>query len=228
MGKTSASVQKPPSKEALRLHAATLIVEAGRSYASVCEELGVSERAVRGWVTRYRKGIRCFADAPKSGRPRSVRTTALLRKAEKTHREKRHQSTRKTAAKLQTSRSTIRRCLKDDLELRPARVTTKPGLSEKNIADRLAFARRHTDSDWTKFMFTDEKDFWLFAKPHKKNDVVWVGAGDKKPTPAPAVRGAKKVHIWAGITTHGKTRLHCYNSTLNAAAYHRHPEEGPA
>ena len=80
---------------------------------------------------------------------------------------------RKVASRLQISRESVRRCLKEK-GLKPVQTKSKPKLSEKNITARIEFAETHRNTDWSKVMFTDEKDFWLFSRVSKKNDVVWV------------------------------------------------------
>lgn len=204
-------------QQALRHQAATLRVHANWTIPAIMKHLDVGESFVKRWSQRLREGDFDLYDSPRAGRPVTATSPAIQRKVMSAHRNKRFKSTRKTAIKLGISQYSVRSCLKN-AGLVSKRVQKAPKFSEKNIADRLRFCRKHKRTNWNKIMFTDEKDFWLFSKPHGKNDQSWVGPDDPVPT-APQMKYSPKVKVWGGITTHGKTRLVVYEGSLSAAKY---------
>ena len=210
-------VNTEATKEGVRLQGASLIVDGGKGYDEVGMLLGVSQRTLMRWVKQYRAGERKFSDKLEKGRKRSA-TLKMQNKVVKQCRGKRFQSCRKVAARLHMTRQSVHRCLQEK-GLRPLQTPSKPKLSEKNIAARIAFAEAHRNTDWGKVMFTDEKDFWLFPKASRKNDVVWVANGDEPPPPVDKVRSTQKLHAWGGTTTSGKTKLYFFEGSLNAEKY---------
>ena len=211
-------VNTEATREGLRLQAASLVVVGGKSHDEVVELLNVAKRSLGRWVKEYRAGERNFSDKPGRGRKRSATTDTVKNRVVRHMRGKRFQSCRKVASRLQISRESVRRCLKEK-GLKPVQTKSKPKLSEKNITARIEFAETHRNTDWSKVMFTDEKDFWLFSRVSKKNDVVWVADGDEPPPTVDKVRATQKVHVWGGITTRGKTKLYFYDGALNAEKY---------
>lgn len=204
-------------QQALRYQAATLRCIAGWTGAAVARELGVSRKFVWQWAKRWEEGDRCLFDLGRAGRPVTATTEAIRKKVVAAHKGKRFKSSRQTASKLGISMDSVRRCLRRE-GLVPKRVQKVPKLSEKNIADRLRFTSKHKSTKWSKVMFTDEKDFWLFSRPHGKNDVVWMDKDDPPPA-APQMKYSPKLKVWGGITTHGKTKLIVYEGSLNAEQY---------
>ena len=193
-------VNTEATREGLRLQAASLVVVGGKSHDEVAELLNVAKRSLGRWVKEYRAGERNFSDKPGRGRKRSATTDTVKNRVVRHMRGKRFQSCRKVASRLQISRESVRRCLKEK-GLKPVQTKSKPKLSEKNITARIEFAETHRNTDWSKVMFTDEKDFWLFSRVSKKNDVVWVADGDEPPPTVDKVRATQKVHVWGGITS---------------------------
>ncbi|KAI6649832.1 hypothetical protein LOD99_6382 [Oopsacas minuta] len=98
-----------------------------------------------------------------------------------------------------------------------------PRLSQKNIQDRLNFARKHqywTVNDWKKVLWSDESPFQLFATPNKQNNRVW--AKNKQDVPSVfSVKFPAKIHVWGMMSHQALSELHIIpqGQSINSAYY---------
>jgi len=196
---------------------------------------GLSDRAIarqvhchRETVSRWRqRGVgpdskdEKFCDKPHPGRKRklSARDEAKV----ETQATKRHKSTREIARAMRetgtadVSRQTIMRTL-HRRGLKPYRRPRCQKLSNKHKRDRVAFCRRHLDTDWSKYVFSDETPFNSQKGLNAKNDVVWSHSREEVPR-VELSKHAFHYPCWAAISVHGRTPLVHIEGALNAEKY---------
>ena len=75
-----------------------------------------------------------------SGRLRTVRTKGAIQKVKNRLKRKKPVSARKLALELEISERSVRRILKDDLNLKPYKKTVQPRLTDDHKAKRVHFA----------------------------------------------------------------------------------------
>jgi hypothetical protein len=92
----------------------------------------------------------------------------------------------------------------------------KPLLSQAQKHKRLAFATKFKDFDWKSVIFSDETTFQLMGNKGRRR--FWATSPAEVPT-APAVKYPEKLHVWAGFSYYGKTRLYCFTGNMNAPFY---------
>ena len=123
-------------------------------------------------IKRYREH-QTIKDQPRLGRPCSVRTKKLVNNVKKSVSRNACRSQRKLAAHYQTSRSTIRRVLQDDLGVRPYKPQKVQQLRDVDKQRRLARCKqllnRFRGSELSTIMFSDEKVFQLGSLPPSQN-----------------------------------------------------------
>jgi predicted transcriptional regulator len=121
------------------------------------------------------------------------------------------------------STRTIRRRLQIDFKLRAYHPACAPLLSHKNIADRLAFAKKYqnwTAEQWCSVMFSDEtiiKQFYSCSSHVRRP----VGARYNIRYTIPRVKHSPQIMIWGCISAQGTGGLWFMppNSTITAAVY---------
>ena len=155
-----------------------------------------------------------------------MRTKATISKVKrKLEREK--VSSRKLALKLDISRTSARRILREDLGCRPYKTLIEPVISDQNKEKRKQFAnwiRTNFRKDETlKILFSDEKMFDIDGVYNSQNDRIWAvdrahanrtGAlKQKRPFP-------QKVMVWLGACSEGVSPLVIFEQgTLDHARY---------
>jgi len=190
-------------------------------------QVNMDHSKVSKWVKRFREGHGTVADeelvldTPRTGRPAKI-TQKIRALIIKRCEDKRHRSLRKTAAWLEgkglkVSHITVKNVL-DQKGLHSFRRPRVPKLNDPQKKKRVKFARERSKQVKSTTLYTDEKEFELFAKPNPQNDRVWSRASSKVP-PVELVHSASKVCVWGGISVHGKTDLIFYEGRLGAEEY---------
>ena len=112
-----------------------------------------------------------------SGRPRTIRTKAAIRKVKNRCERGKHVSSRKLARDLNISRTSVRRILKDDLGLRAYKILNEPLLTDEHKEKRVWFANwirtNFRKEDTMKILFSDEKMFDIDGVYNSQNDRIW-------------------------------------------------------
>lgn len=160
------------------LHATSL------SRKEIAEKAGVSKRTVTRWTKEIETNPETpleelILDRSRAGRPPKA-TKAVQHRILLLGKGKRNRSTRKIARKLKQdetadiSHETVRSVLAGT-GLHPYRRRDVPKLSQKNIADRIRFAKKYLrrQTDFRIWLWTDETDFIVTGPTNKKNDIVW-------------------------------------------------------
>lgn len=164
-------------------------------------------------------------DRVRSGRPRSVRTSAMVKAVRERVRRNPQRSQRKLAGQLGISRRSVQRVLKNDLRLRPYKRCKRQALTAAAMEKRLVRCRqllqRHGDDA---ILFSDEKIFNVQEKLNIQNNRVYslhiediplhLRICQRRQNPA-------SVMVWGGISEFGKTPLIFLESgaRLNAQMY---------
>jgi transposase len=153
-------------------------------------------------------------DRPRSGRPRSVRTPALVNKVYHRLRRNPQQSPNKLATKLKTSRTTMRRIIKDDLGLRPYKKRKVHGLTcaakQKRLIRSKDLLERFANSDLKNLVFSDEKLFTVQQSLNLQNDRVYAAAFADIPEEMRTVQRfshPSSIMIWGAVSKKAKFPL---------------------
>ena len=187
--------------------------------ACVARNLKTSEQLVRRWVKRELQG-EGLRDRPRSGAPLKLSEDAIRRAKALLLASNTGSTLRKVARKLAeeghcsavVSRGTVAKAVKGGKgALQSCHVSSVPMLSEEQMQKRVAFATANRSTRWKKVMFTDSKYFYLTQLAGRKGPKRWVLAGSK-PVQA-VVKFPSKVHVYAGVSFYGKTKLHFATGT---------------
>ena len=114
----------------------------GQSSMKIHEDLHGSEglSTVEKWCKMIRDTSKMTTLSKSTGRLRTVRTAANIRKVKYRHDRLEVFSCRKIAGDLRISRTSAQRILKSDLKLKSYRIKVQPKISEDQKAKRLKFA----------------------------------------------------------------------------------------
>ena len=209
----------PPTKVAQM----AILREEGLTQVAIGERLGVSQSVVQRCLARYAE-TGSYAARPRPSRKRvtSHRTDKMMKRIVVSDPTA---SSSFVASELpsQVSSRTVRRRLQLDFNLRSYRPAAKPNLSKKNIADRLAFAKRYlhwTAQEWHDVMFSDEtiiKQFYSFSTNVRRP----VGQRYNPRYTVPRVKHSPSVMIWGSISATGRGALWFMpqGATVNARVY---------
>ena len=205
----------------------------GFSPASIAKQLAkvhIGERKVYRTIKRLRE-TGTIADRKRSGRPRSVRTPALVNKVKCRLLRNPKQSINHMASQLKVKRSTLQRVVKFDLGLRPYKLRKLQGLTQDQRDKRhqrskvllKRFARKKLDN----IVFSDEKLFSVSEYHNSQNVRIYAASLEDIPEDMRTVerfQGEQKVMVWAAVSKKGKFPLVFVEpgTKINAAFYKMH------
>ena len=129
-------------------------------------------RTVKRWCKMIRKtGSIGLSTSP--GRSRTIRMKESIKKVK--HRLNRKEKV--TSRKLNISRTSVRRILKNDLLLRPYKKIVEPLLTDEHKEKRKKFSNwvrtRFQKEDTMKILFSDEKLFHIDGIYNSQNNRIW-------------------------------------------------------
>ncbi|QQP54764.1 Uncharacterized protein FKW44_007703, partial [Caligus rogercresseyi] len=146
-----------------------------RAIVEALKPMKVSKSNVSYTIQRF-KETNSFADRPKSGRPRSVRTKKLVEVTRiKIHRNNKR-SIRKMALEVGVNCEVMRKIVRKDLGVKPYYLQKRQFLSDATVGKRLE--RTKVLRNWLKIrtrisiIWTDEKVFTLQAAFNCQNDRI--------------------------------------------------------
>ncbi|QQP54502.1 Putative DD37D maT transposase, partial [Caligus rogercresseyi] len=181
-----------------------------RAIVEALKPMKVSKSNVSYTIQRF-KETNSFADRPKSGRPRSVRTKKLVEATRiKIHRNNKR-SIRKMALEVGVNREVMRKIVREDLGVKPYHLQKRQLLSDATVDKRLE--RSKVLRNWLKsrtrisIIWTDEKVFTLQAAFNSQNDRILAKDIRQVPVKDKTVFKRQKpasVMVWAGVTTCGR------------------------
>ena len=112
-----------------------------------------------------------------SSQIRTARTKRAMQEVKNRLKQKKSVSARKLALELEISERSVRRILKEDLNLKPYKKIVQPKLTDIHKAKRVQFANwirnNFRKEDTMRILFSDEKMFDIDGIYNTKNDRVW-------------------------------------------------------
>ena len=117
---------------------------------------------------------------------------------------------------VEISPPTIRRYLRTSLQWTVVRMRFGPMISEKNRSKCMEFARMSIDTNdvLDNVIWTDESSVQL--RRHSQTMRVKIG---KERQLKPQAKHTLKVHVWAGISNRGATKICIFDQTMDATLY---------
>ena len=149
-----------------------------------------------------------------TGRYRSARTKTNVQKIKKALKNHKLSSTRKLSKKYKISRTSVRRILKNDLNLKPYKRVSVPLITEAHILQRKKFANwvrtNFSKQKTMRILFSDEKIFDTNGICNSQNERLWCinreeankNGGTHKEKKFPP-----KVMVWLGACSKGLSPL---------------------
>ncbi|CAF2089292.1 unnamed protein product, partial [Rotaria magnacalcarata] len=164
----------------------------------------VSLQTIQLWIKKVRNTGSIELSSP-PGRPRTARTKANILKAKQRLDQKRV-STRRLAAEMNISKSSIHRILRKDLDCFPYKKIKQPKLTDVQKKKRVKFENwvlnNYTKSDIARWLFSDEKYFDLNGIYNNQNDRIWAISreeANKRGTIYETTKFPVKVMVWFGV-----------------------------
>lgn len=202
----------------------------GHSLKQIAARVGVSMKACRRWINRY-KATGGVQESQRSGR-RHVLSDAAKHSALTMLLENQVGGAKAVAKELLSKGSTARLVSKQTIirgarsagqakgmqPLRALRGKPAKQLSAATMQKRLRFCKANKKTTWGSVMFTDRKKFAFSYPGSKVHPVTWVqGSGKRR---ANAVNHASVVNAYAGFTRFGMTKLHIVAGTTGHKTSH--------
>lgn len=182
----------------------------GKRLSEIARLLNLDPSNVRRTVNSY-QNVDSLEDRPRSGRPRSARTTGNVRKIRDRLKGKKRWSSRKLAADIGISATTVRRSLKEDLHLTYWKPREAHLLTDEMKAIRMTrsrkLLRRFGAGRHRNIIFSDEKMFSTEQSFNPRNDGIWAAKSPGQLRIVERKQKPKSVMVWAAITSIGKSPL---------------------
>lgn len=189
---------------------------AGKSQPAIVRDLNhlrVNKMFVYRTITRY-NDTGSIAKRHGGGYPKTATSREMVRKVKARIQRNPRQSATKLAKSLNVSDSSIRRILKNELQLKPYKIQKVQGLTPAQKAIRLQRARAlkalHASGELENLVFSDEKIFTVQQYVNKQNDRVWLqGKSNENLDDRVAFRkqAPAYVMVWAAVTANGRSPL---------------------
>lgn len=193
--------------------AAIILHLEGKSQAQIRNILNMPKSTVQSIISRYQE-LGTILDRPRTGRPKTSKSTFVVNKVRKRITRNPNQSLRKMAKSLNINRESIRLIVKDKLGRYPYKLSKAHMLTEDMKENRLQKARkmkRYAAAGREKsILFTDEKIFTVQRFHNQQNERQWLFKSPTSRKNGSVVlrrHFPKSVMVWAGICATGKTPL---------------------
>ncbi|KAA5621435.1 helix-turn-helix domain-containing protein [Pseudomonas aeruginosa] len=173
---------------------------------NILKNLNITKRFVYRTIKRYNEDS-SVDDRSRSGRPRSVRTPAVIKavKARIQRNPKRKQKL--LALQMGLSRTTVKRVLNEDLGLRAYRRKTGHRLNARLMDLRLkrcrALLKRYAGKKYREILFSDEQIFTVEESYNKQNDKVYAHSSEEASNRIPRVQRGhfpSSLMVWLGVS----------------------------
>jgi transposase len=186
----------------------------------------VSFRTIERWCKSIRE-TGCIELSKPTGRPRTIRTRAAIRKVKTRWQKGKCVTSRKLARRLAISRTSVQRILRHDLGLKSYGVLMEPLLTDEHKEKRLKFANwirtNFRKENTMRFLFSDEKMFDIDGIYNSQNDRIWAidrqdanrrgGVRQRRKFP-------QKLMVWLGVCSKGVSPLVIFEKgTVDHARY---------
>ncbi len=147
------------------------------------------------------------------GRPRSARTSHVIKKIEKIVAKKGRQSTRKISKTVNISQSSVHNTLTEDSKSHPNKCRKEPKITQTHQAKRKQFAnwgKKHFSKIAAqRAVFCDEKFFNVDGVNNHQNHRIWASSrieADKKGPVLKKQKFPQKVMIWLAVAKKNHSR----------------------
>ena len=166
---------------------------------------------VRKWIFRWQQQSG-LEDKPRCGRVSKI-TSEIAEYLDQQLEDDDKLVVRKFAVEISP---TIRRYLRTSLQWTVVRTRFGPMISEKNRNKRMEFARMCIDTNdkLDNVIWTDESSVQL----RRLSQTMCVKIGKERQL-KPQAKHTLKVHVWAGISNRGATKICIFDQTMDATLY---------
>lgn len=173
----------------------------------------VSTRTIERWSKQYSE-TGSIELSHSTGRRRSARTKAAIKKVKQWGKGKSRKSVRIFARKLNVSRESVRRIMKHDLQCKPYKVYKQPKLTEDHKRRRVQFANwirnNFKKSQAKRIVFSDEKLFSVDGVWNRQNERIWAVSREEANEKG-GLRGVSKfpgkIMVWLGACANGVSKV---------------------
>ena len=152
--------------------------ENGNNVRKIFRDLNrcVGLRTIERWLKQIR-AIGTIDTSKPPGPSCTIRTKATIEKVRRRFSKGKKISERILARELKTSKTSIRRLLREDLSYRPYKIIKQRALTNEQKINRKRFAKwvqnNFRKDDIRKWLFSDEKVFDIDAVYNSQNDRIW-------------------------------------------------------
>lgn len=185
----------------------------GAKIVRVLKPFGIKKDFVYKTIQRLRE-TGSIKDRPRSGRPRSIRVPARIKRIREKFRRNPQRSVRELAREEAVPRESMRELVNCDLGFRPYRKRKVAGLTQKQKEKRKArckiLKKRHAGLSLKKIIFSDEKLFMMEQCHNAKNNVVYAASFEAIPREllsVPRYQNKNSIMVWGGVSERGKLPL---------------------
>ncbi|RVE52632.1 hypothetical protein evm_002751 [Chilo suppressalis] len=182
-------------------------------FFDILKNLNITKRFVYRTIKRYNEDS-SVDDRSRSGRPRSVRTPAVIKAAKERNQRNPKRKQKLLALQMGLSRTTVKRVLNEDLGLRAYRRKTGHRLNARLMDLRLkrcrAFLKRYAGRKYRVILFSDEKIFTVKKSYNKQNDKVSAHSSEEASNRIPRVQRGhfpSSLMVWLGVSYWGLTEI---------------------
>ena len=185
--------------------------ELGHSMRQIKAETGRPINFIQRWIGRQNV-------QRQEGTGKTVKITrGIVHQIFKRMAMKKRMSTRVLARKMNLSQTSILRTAKR-IGLFPYRTQKKPLLTSEMVSDRMKFAKKILNHDWSQTLFIDEKKVCLVQEPNRKNDVIWAPKGETIPY-VPTIKFPFHFNVCAGISVTGRTEIFIFEENMDSELF---------
>ncbi|KAL4494417.1 hypothetical protein ABPG72_019827 [Tetrahymena utriculariae] len=89
-------------------------------------------------------------------------------------------------------------------------------LTEQQLQQRKQFCKNYAYQDLSKIVYSDES---IFSLKDSKLDIWYFSDFNRKLEQSEISYSQNQIHIWGGISLHGKTQIHIYNESVTSQQY---------
>lgn len=185
------------------------LFKAGNRAVAISKTLKISINSVYT-VLRRLKQTGSVAARPRTGRPRISNHQQIKKIVLKRLQRNSRRSLRKTASELAVNRETLRRIVKNELGMHAYKRQKVHFLNDKMKKIRHArcklLRQRAAETDFSTWVFSDEKLFTLQEPHNHQNDRIWQQSLQEAKSDVRFVQrrqGAESLMVWGGIHQNG-------------------------
>lgn len=198
------------------------------------QNLKITKQFVYRTIERFSSTL-SVDDRERSGRPRTVRTPAVIKAVKARIARNPIRKQKLMAIQMSVKRSSLKKIINEDLGLHAYRRHTGHLLNTRLKTLRLqrsrALLKRYAKNGHRKILFSDEKIFTVEENFNRQNDKVYAKNSQEANTVAPKVQRGhhpSSVMVWLGVCYEGFTKVHfCEKGVKTGAKVYQDTVLGP-